>query len=83
MTMESGEEGRVFYASSNGDVWLLISSSEGNLVEHRPNVSSGGKATRRPMSAFLSEGFGPQHEALLQLLAARNAGNRDAEGKAH
>jgi hypothetical protein len=41
-------------------------------VRHQPNLASGGKSSVIDVSAFLSEGHGPQHEALLQLLAKPN-----------
>jgi hypothetical protein len=37
-------------------------------VSHQPNAASGGKSSLSKLSAFLSEGHGPQHEALLRLL---------------
>jgi hypothetical protein len=44
-------------------------------VRHQPNLASGGKSSVIDVSAFLSEGHGPQHEALLQLLAKPNQQN--------
>jgi hypothetical protein len=60
-----------FYRSSNGDQWYLIRELGTNrtTVRHQPNRASGGRASVIEMSEFLSEGHGPQHEALVQLLA--------------
>nr|UXE45980.1 hypothetical protein Hi04_10k_c5482_00026 [uncultured bacterium] len=61
----------VFYRSSNGDQWYLIREPDGNrlMVRHQPNRASGGRSSIVEVSEFLSEGHGPQHEALLLLLA--------------
>jgi hypothetical protein len=37
-------------------------------VRHQPNRASGGQSLRIEVEDFLSEGHGPQHEALLRLL---------------
>jgi hypothetical protein len=59
-----------FYRSSNGDQWDLIQEpgSEALLVRHRPNKASGGVSSTMGIDEFLSEGHGPQHEALLRVL---------------
>ena len=59
-----------FYRSSNGDQWYLIRApgSERMSVRHQPNRASGGQSSTMEISEFLSEGHGPQHEALLHLL---------------
>lgn len=66
-----------FYCSSNGDQWYLIEDPRRKKmsVRHQPNSASGGKSSVIDVSAFLSEGHGPQHEALLQLLAKPNQQN--------
>jgi hypothetical protein len=38
------------------------------LIRHQPNRASGGQSSLMEISDFLSEGHGPQHEALLRLL---------------
>jgi hypothetical protein len=65
-----GDE-EIFYRSSNGDQWYLIREPESNRlkVRHQPNRASGGRSTIVEASEFLSKGHGPQHEALLRLLA--------------
>ena len=42
-----------FYSSSNGDRWLLLHDTELGtyLVQHEPNISSGGEPTRMPVPA--------------------------------
>jgi hypothetical protein len=66
-----------FYCSSNGDQWYLIEELrlKKMCVRHQANLASGGKSSVIDVSAFLSEGHGPQHEALLQLLAKPNQEN--------
>jgi hypothetical protein len=68
---------KAFYCSSNGDQWYLIEEPrlKKMCVRHQPNLASGGKSSVIDVSAFLSEGHGPQHEALLRLLAKANQQN--------
>jgi len=63
----------VIYRSSNGDQWYLVHGveSEQMFVRHQPNRASGGQSSLTDIDEFLSEGHGPQHEALLRLLKAR------------
>jgi hypothetical protein len=58
------------YRSSNGDRWFLVSEpgSDRMFVRHQPNLASGGQSSLMDIDAFLAEGHGPQHEALLRLL---------------
>jgi hypothetical protein len=67
------------YRSSNGDQWYLVQEpgSKRAFVRHQPNRASGGQSSLMEVSDFLSEGHGPQHEALLRLL-----GNVEASGDA-
>ena len=63
---------REIYHSENGDKWLLC-RGEGNRVyiEHRANLSSGGKVTPIEIGTFLGPGkSGPEHQALLRLIAS-------------
>jgi hypothetical protein len=55
-----------FYRSS----WYLIRESDSDQmsVRHQPNGASGGQSLMMELSEFLSEGHGPQHDALLHLL---------------
>ena len=64
---------RLLYASSNGDRWVLtVDSQTGHpLVRHDPNVASGGKPRLMSVGTFLSsDGRGPEHQALLELIAS-------------
>ena len=60
----------VIYKSSNGDRWHLLveDGSDGMLVRHRPNRASRGRPSVIDLKEFVSEGHGPQQEALLELL---------------
>ncbi|MDB5594617.1 MAG: hypothetical protein JWM36_1578 [Hyphomicrobiales bacterium] len=62
----------LIYASSNGDQWVLVGVEDEapDLVEHRPNVASGGRISRLTVDAFLADSHpGPEHLALRYLLA--------------
>lgn len=58
-----------FYSSSNGDRWYLLREPNRLRIHHRPNRPSGGLPSIVGVFEFLSDGHGPQHEALLRLLA--------------
>jgi hypothetical protein len=64
------ERQRLFYASTNGDAWSLVSNgfTDTITVKHQPNSSSGGKPSRTSLQNFLSERYGPQHDALIQTI---------------
>ena len=64
-----------FYESSNGDRWILLvdRGSDEMQVHHRPNRASGGQPSTVKLHDFLSEGHGPQHEALIELLKQPSA----------
>lgn len=62
-------EDLVFYSSENGDDWLLIGGTEGNMVRHRPNASSGGNSRDVNLEDFLyRERNTPQGKALKLVL---------------
>jgi hypothetical protein len=64
---------RVFYQSSNGDVWLLTRDPTSTLptVKHEPNISFGGQISYTDIGKFLREDAkGPEHQALLKLFAS-------------
>jgi hypothetical protein len=67
----SGEE-RELYRSPNGDRWLLIREtvSDRVLVQHEPNLPSGGKASVVEVGEFLCRGRGPEQQALLRLIGS-------------
>lgn len=70
-----GDE-EIFYRSSNGDLRYLIREPDSDRlkVRHLPNRASGGQSTIVEVSKFLCDGRGPQHEALLRLLATSHDG---------
>ena len=61
---------RLFYRSSNDDIWLLVKDSLGNVaIEHRPNESSGGEPSRIEVHAFLQMGLDrAEQQELLRLI---------------
>jgi hypothetical protein len=62
---------RVFYESSNGDIWLLVRHPASNtpVVKHQPNAKSGGQTSYIEIGKFLRDGAnGPEHQALLNLI---------------
>jgi hypothetical protein len=56
---------RVFYASENGDEWLLSKDNGVVVVRHQPNVASGGQARTFTLESFLTD---QQHSAQNQAL---------------
>ena len=59
------------YRSSNGDTWSLCRNESGHLyVIHEPTQASGGKSSSMEVAAFLSQGPGPQQQALLQMIGS-------------
>ncbi|WP_435171590.1 transglutaminase family protein [Falsirhodobacter sp. 1013] len=59
------------YASSNGDRWLLIQDQDHAIVRHEPTPSSGGKASKMDVDAFLSsQGKTPQGESLFRMIGS-------------
>lgn len=63
-----------FYASSNGDRWLLCGHEKADeiFVLHRSNPRSGGHETRMSVGSLLALApRGPEHEALRVLLSDR------------
>jgi hypothetical protein len=66
--MEEAE--RLFHASANGDTWSLVANGLTNTItiKHQPSVSSGRKPSRTSLQNFLSERYGPQHDALIEMI---------------
>ena len=59
------------YHSPNGDRWLLCKDASGRLfVLHQPNIPSGGKISRIELGNFLSQGQGPEQQALLEIIGS-------------
>jgi len=72
----------MFYSSSNGDRWHLITNVETghNVVRHEPNLSSGGRASEVGVPEFLSRsGASPQAAALQALLDKRGGNDTEDE----
>jgi hypothetical protein len=70
--MAEAEE--VFYNSSNGDRWLLITNANTGFltVRHEANPSSGGHMSETKIAEFLAHnGVTPQGKALKKLLEDR------------
>lgn len=62
---------RVFYASENGDQWLLERDAEQDrvYVRHLPNSASGGQSKTIELAEFLArERHTPQNQNLLRLI---------------
>ena len=58
------------YASSNGDVWLLMRDRQAGsvFVRHQANMQSGGRVTDTALEDFLKQaGEPPEKQALLNL----------------
>jgi hypothetical protein len=49
------------YSSPNGDRWHLCRA-------HQANLPSGGQISRIELADFLSRGYGPEQQSLLQLI---------------
>jgi hypothetical protein len=63
---------RELYHSANGDRWSLVREQGRDhvSVRHEPNLASGGTVSIMDLSHFLGQpGQGPQHQALLRLIA--------------
>lgn len=67
----------VFYSSENGDQWLLIrGGTEGAIVRHQPNVSSGGQSRELDLQDFLSSEYNtPQGAALRRVIDDEDLGS--------
>lgn len=67
----TSDDGLEFHRSSNGDRWLLCCSEHmAPVVRHVPNAASGGAVSELAVGTFLSsKRSGPEHEALLELIA--------------
>jgi hypothetical protein len=57
------------YSSPNGDRWHLCRDGSGCLfIAHQANLPSGGQISRIELAEFLSRGYGPEQQSLLQLI---------------
>ena len=64
-------ERRELYRSPSGDTWFLGREPENGhaFVIHQPNAPSGARLSHIDLGAFLRDGQGPEHQALLRLIA--------------
>jgi hypothetical protein len=65
-------ERRELYRSPNGDSWFLARepTSGHAFIIHQPNAPSGSRLSHIELGEFLrSETKGPEHQALLRLIA--------------
>jgi hypothetical protein len=67
----SYQKRELYRSAPNGDRWSLVreAGSQRVFIEHQPNVSSGGRASHIEIGDFLMHGGGPEHQALLRLIA--------------
>lgn len=64
---------RTLYLSENGDSWSLVleAATARVFVRHKPNASSGGRASDMDVGEFLVRGgMGPEKQELLRLIGS-------------
>ena len=62
---------RELYSSSNGDRWHLCRDKSGRVfVLHEANIPAGGRISRIELGDFLARGYGPEQQALLQMIGS-------------
>ena len=60
---------RELYHSPNGDRWGLCKDASGRVfVLHQANIPSAGQTSRIELADFLSRGYGPEQQALFQMI---------------
>ncbi len=61
---------RPFYAGANGETWSLVRNgiTETICIKHQPTVSTGGEQPVITLQNFLAGHYGPQYDALIQLI---------------
>jgi hypothetical protein len=60
---------RELYSSPNGDRWYLCKdASDKVFVLHQANMPSGGQISQIELRDFLTRGYGPEQQALLQII---------------
>jgi hypothetical protein len=57
----------LIYKGANGDEWYLAVDSKRMLVRHQSNLR-GGRSSMMDLNDFVSDGRGPEREALAGLL---------------
>jgi len=75
-------EGELFYASANGDRWMLLSDSGGRrFVQHIPNEPSGGAVQVFDLGSFRErESHSPQNRALEKVLGTDDLAVEESMG---
>ena len=64
-------ESRELYSSPNGDRWHLCKDASGRVfVLHQANIPSGGRISQIELGDFLARGYGPEQQALLQMIGS-------------
>ena len=62
---------RELYSSSNGDRWHLCRNTSGKVfVLHQANIPAGGRTSQIELGDFLARGYGPEQQALLQMIGS-------------
>ena len=62
---------RELYSSSNGDRWHLCRNTSGKVfVLHQANIPAGGRISQIELGDFLARGYGPEQQALLQMIGS-------------
>ena len=62
-------QSRELYSSPNGDRWHLCKDASGIVfVLHQANIPSGGQTPRIELGDFLTRGYGPEQQALVQMI---------------
>jgi hypothetical protein len=64
----AGTKSRRLHTSPTGETWFLVNDMAGPSVIHVPNGSSGGRADRMTIGAFLVAGDGVEQRELLRLI---------------
>jgi hypothetical protein len=60
---------RELYSSPNGDRWHLCQDASSRVfVVHQANIPSGGHISRIELVDFLSRAYGPEQQALLDMI---------------
>jgi hypothetical protein len=60
---------RELYSSPNGDRWHLCKDASGRVfVLHQANIPSGGQISQIELGHFLTRGYGPEQQALFQMI---------------
>src|SRR6266481_9656289 len=62
-------QSRELYSSPNGDRWHLCKDASGRVfVLHQANIPSGGQTSRIELGDFLTRGYSPEQQALVQMI---------------